>query len=187
MALFKWGAKTSNKKTEDKKKTDKTAAGTLKVAGGPKSVKKETKEIKEIKEAKKVETKEATEKKSMKDLYDKGAAVRGDKKEGGAAAAKRSGKHGNAYRVITRPLITEKAATLGADSKYAFVVGDQANKIEIAKAIDELYGIKPLSVNIIKVAGKKVRQGRTRGQRKNWKKAIVTLPKGKTINIYEGV
>jgi len=177
MALFKWGAKTPSKKTEDKK-TDKVKPGALKVAAKTRVAKKETREIKE-----------GADKKSMKDLYDGGAAAKSDKKEsaGGAAPAKKSGKHGNAYRVITRPLITEKAATLGADSKYAFVVGDRANKIEIAKAIDELYGIKPLSVNIINVSGKKVRQGRTQGQRKDWKKAIVTLPKGKTINIYEGV
>ncbi|OGF26369.1 50S ribosomal protein L23 [Candidatus Falkowbacteria bacterium RIFOXYB2_FULL_47_14] len=89
--------------------------------------------------------------------------------------------------MIIRPLITEKAANLGAVNKYAFVVSDRANKIEVEKAVNELYGIKPTSVNMLKVLGKKTRRGRVTGRRKNWKKAIVTLPKGKSINIYEGV
>ena len=62
-----------------------------------------------------------------------------------------------------------------------------SNKIEIAKAVEEIYGIKPTAVNVIKTDGKKVRRGKYTGTRKDWKKAMVTLPKGKTINIYEGV
>ncbi|MEA3449868.1 MAG: 50S ribosomal protein L23 [Patescibacteria group bacterium] len=89
--------------------------------------------------------------------------------------------------MLVRPLITEKAANLGSEDKYVFAVNKNANKIEIAKAINEVYGIKPIAVNIVRVGGKKVRHGRVQGRRKDWKKAIVTLPKGKTINIYEGV
>src|SRR3990167_3454723 len=62
-----------------------------------------------------------------------------------------------------------------------------ANKIEVAKAIKEIYGIKPIGVNIMNRLGKKARYGRVSGRRKDWKKAIITLPKGETMKIYEGV
>jgi large subunit ribosomal protein L23 len=86
-----------------------------------------------------------------------------------------------------KPLITEKAANVGAHNKYVFSVQKSTNKIEIGKAIHEIYGIKPEAVNIVNVTGKKVRYGRINGVRSDWKKAVVTLPAGKTINIYEGV
>ncbi len=92
-----------------------------------------------------------------------------------------------AYRVLVRPVVTEKASIVAAESKYIFEVSARANKIEIAKAIFELYGIKPVKVNIIKVKGKQVRSGQIVGRRKDRKKAIVTLPKGESINVYEGV
>jgi len=96
-------------------------------------------------------------------------------------------KYGNAYRVLVKPLITEKATGLGVENKYIFAVEKKSNKIEIAKAIDEIYGIKPVSVNVINMKGKKSRYGKITGKRKDWKKAIIELPKGKTIKIYEGV
>jgi large subunit ribosomal protein L23 len=96
-------------------------------------------------------------------------------------------KNGNAYKVLVKPLITEKATEIGAFNKYVFEVDKNANKIEIAKAINEVYGVKPLDINIIRMKGKKVRYGRTLGKKKDWKKAIVTLEEGKTIKIYEGV
>ena len=96
-------------------------------------------------------------------------------------------KRGNAYSVLIKPLVTEKAGFLGHENKYVFEVAVDTNKIEVAKAIEEVYAIKPVSVNIMNRDGKSVRRGRTMGRRKDWKKAIVELPKGKTINIYEGV
>lgn len=133
----------------------------------------------------KIEKKKAVPKKeSMRDLYatDTKAQVATGKKGKKAVRI-----YGNAHRVLVKPLVTEKAANLGSDDKYVFAVSRSANKIEIMKAIKEVYGIKPISVNIIKVRGKRVRYGRTFGQRKDWKKAIITLPSGKSINIYEGV
>src|SRR3989339_245051 len=100
---------------------------------------------------------------------------------------KKSKNYGNAYKVLIKPLITEKAASFGVNNKYIFEVSKDANKIEIVKAINEVYGVSPIKVNIVNKLGKKVRSGRIMGQRKNWKKAVITLPKGKTINIYEGV
>ena len=117
----------------------------------------------------------------MKDLYQNKevkSAGNSDKKET---------KAGNAYRVLVRPLITEKATHQGVENKYIFEVALKANKIEVAKAIKEVYGVKPLAVNIIRNLGKNVRYGRMTGKRKDWKKAIVTLSQGETIKVYEGV
>ncbi|MBA3047826.1 50S ribosomal protein L23 [Patescibacteria group bacterium] len=128
----------------------------------------------------------------MKDLYEEGQAekvrktAKTDKSEK-SDEKKKIKKYGNAYKVLVKPLITEKATNLGAENKYVFEVSTQANKIEIAKAINEVYGIKPVNVNIVKMKGKKIRSGKTLGRRKDWKKAIIQLPEGKTIKVYEGV
>ncbi len=114
----------------------------------------------------------------MKELYE------GDKAK---KQEKREKKYGNAYKILVKPLITEKGSVMNAEYKYIFEVAKIANKIEIAKAIIEVYGIKPVSVNIIKMQGKKTRYGKIAGKRKDWKKAIVTLPEGESIKLYEGV
>lgn len=124
-------------------------------------------------------TKTTTEKKSMKDLYEGGEK---------AVVAKQEVKTGGrAYAVLVKPMITEKASVLGALNKYVFMVNVEANKIDVAKAINEVYGIKPVSVNMIRSEGKTKRYGRYVGKRKDFKKAMVTLPAGKTIQVYEGV
>lgn len=132
--------------------------------------------------AKKEEIKE--EGKSMKDLYGEGETtaktVAGKKTE-------TKKKTGNAYRVLAKPLVTEKVTNLGVENKYVFAVNKNANKIEVAKAIFQVYGIKPVKINIINMMGKNTRYGRTQGKRKDWKKAVVTLPEGQTIKVYEGV
>lgn len=92
-----------------------------------------------------------------------------------------------AYKILVKPLITEKATHLNAANKYVFVVSDQANKINVAAAIKDIYGVKPTQVNLMNVSGKKVARGRIKGQRSDWRKAIVTLKKGETIKVYEGV
>ncbi len=92
-----------------------------------------------------------------------------------------------AYRVLIKPLITEKVTSLGKYNKYVFVIDKKANKIMVKKAIEQIYGLKPLSVNISYVKGKKVRYANKLGKRKNWKKAIITLAEGQEIKVYEGV
>lgn len=92
-----------------------------------------------------------------------------------------------AYRILVKPLITEKATNLVSLNKYAFKVAPKANKIEIKKAIKALYGFDPVSINIINERGKRVISGRTRGKKSNWKKAIITLKAGNKLEIYEGV
>jgi len=117
--------------------------------------------------------------KSTRELY--AAAEAGSKKK------KAIKKDSAAYKILKKPLVTEKATVLGSLNKYVFEVSNEANKIEIAKAIFQVYGVKPVNINIIKVGGKKVRYGRTLGKRKDWKKAIITLPEGESIKVYEGV
>jgi large subunit ribosomal protein L23 len=101
--------------------------------------------------------------------------------------AKKDKVFGNAYKVLVRPLATEKSTALVSQGKYFFEVSVDANKLEVAKSISEVYGVTPKSVNILNVEGKTVRRGRIKGKRKDWKKAVVTLKAGETINIYEGV
>ncbi len=117
---------------------------------------------------------------SMKDLYSA-------KTEAGSGKKEAVTKFDGAHRVLVRPLITEKAANFGTLNKYAFVVTGQSNKVEVAKAVQAVYGVKPVNVNIVCVKGKAVTRGRIKGRRSDMKKAIVTLKKGDTIQIYEGV
>ncbi len=93
----------------------------------------------------------------------------------------------NAYKMIEHPLITEKATDLANMNKYVFVVPVTANKPEVAKAITNIYGVKPTKINIIKKEGKKVRYGRKFGKRKGYKKAIATFAEGDKIEVDEGV
>ncbi|MEK9165457.1 MAG: 50S ribosomal protein L23 [Patescibacteria group bacterium] len=89
--------------------------------------------------------------------------------------------------VLIKPIVTEKSTDLSGQNKYVFLASSRANKNQIAAAIKAAYQIKPTQINIINNKGKKVKLGRIKGQRKNIKKAIVTLPKGKKIEVYEGV
>lgn len=123
--------------------------------------------------------KKEEEKKSMQDLY---AA------DGKPAVAAKSGKiNGRAYAVLVKPMVTEKASVMASLNKYVFMVSIDANKIDVAKAINEVYGVVPTQVNMIRSEGKTKRYGKYTGKRKDFKKAMVTLPAGKTIQVYEGV
>ncbi|MBU1036631.1 50S ribosomal protein L23 [Patescibacteria group bacterium] len=93
----------------------------------------------------------------------------------------------DAYRILSRPMITEKGTYLAGQNKYIFEVATNANKIEIKKAIKAVYGVEPIAINIINLPGKRVQYRRIRGRTKRRKKAIVTLPEGQTIEVYEGV
>lgn len=90
-------------------------------------------------------------------------------------------------RILVRPLVTEKAATLTSSGQYVFEVDLKANRHQVAAAVFAVYGIKPVKVGILNMRREPVRFGRGRGMRKAWKKAIVRLPKGKTISVHEGV
>ena len=87
--------------------------------------------------------------------------------------------------ILVRPLITERTTQLMAEGKYVFVVAKAANKIEIAKAVAEVFKVKVAKVNTVNVTGKKKRMGRTEGKRPDYKKAIVKLAPGETIEFFQ--
>lgn len=93
-----------------------------------------------------------------------------------------------AFKILVKPLVTEKSAVAQSkNNKYSFVVVKTASKDQIKKAVEEVYGVKPMSVNVAIIEGRRVRFGRSMGRRSDYKKAIITLPQGKTIDIHTGV
>ncbi len=92
-----------------------------------------------------------------------------------------------AQDIILKPIITEDSMERLPDGKYTFQVAKDANKVEIAKAIEELFDVKVAKVNTISVKGKQKRMGRYVGFRPDWKKAIVTLEGDKTIEFFDGM
>ena len=92
-----------------------------------------------------------------------------------------------AQDIILKPIITEDSMERLPDGKYTFKVAKDANKVEIAKAIEELFDVKVAKVNTISVKGKQKRMGRYVGFRPDWKKAIVTLEGEKTIEFFDGM
>jgi large subunit ribosomal protein L23 len=91
-----------------------------------------------------------------------------------------------AHDIIVRPVITEKSSRLMSQSKYTFEVLPKANKIEIRKAVEEVFKVKVSSVHTIKVRSKPKRMGRFAGRSRSWKKAIVTLLPGQRIEFFDG-
>lgn len=166
MALF--GAKKTT--TEDKEETVKTV--------------KTVKDVKlTVKKTAKIDEKNVSDG-SMKDLYSETASslTKADKSKSANLKISQINKH-----ILVRPLITEKATHLNEVNKYAFIVKLGANKILVAKEVAAVYNVKVASVNLIRMKGKKVSKGKIRGKRSDFKKAIVTLVKGQTIKLYEGV
>ena len=94
-----------------------------------------------------------------------------------------------AYDIVIKPIITEQSMEDTAFKKYVFQVAPDANKIEIAKAVGEIFGVKVEKVNTINMDGKKKRTGAYPvGRRASWKKAMVKLTAdSKTIEFFEGM
>ena len=94
-----------------------------------------------------------------------------------------------AYDIIKRPIITEQSMADTEMKRYTFEVAKSANKIEIAKAIEEIFGVKVAKVNTLNVMGKTKHMGaQPAGRRPNWKKAVVTLTAdSKSIELFEGM
>lgn len=97
--------------------------------------------------------------------------------------SKKEGYSGNAYRILRFPHITEKATLLSEGNQYVFKVYPDVNKIEVRKAIENLYGVKVISVKIINVPRRRRRLGRAMGWKGGYKKAVVGVEKGKKIEI----
>ena len=93
-----------------------------------------------------------------------------------------------AQDIIKRPIITEKSMDSLSMKRYTFEVSKSANKIQIKKAVEELFSVKVQKINTMNKIGKKKRQGVHVGNRPNWKKAIVTLTKdSKTIEFFDSM
>mgnify|MGYP004003941391 CR=1 FL=1 len=149
------------KKKEDKKEETKKPAAT------------KTADVKV--EPKKVETKKEETKKPVV------------KKETKKAAPSKTSHDSAAYKVLLRPVISEKATVGASQGKYVFEVSSKANKVSVKKAVQEIYNVEPIKANMINQIGKFVRRGKQTGRTKNTRKAIITLKKGESIKLYEGI
>lgn len=89
--------------------------------------------------------------------------------------------------VVIRPIVTEKSHAMMAEGKYTFRVATDATKGDIRRAVEILFKVPVTDVKTVNMKGKLRRQGRTQGYRPDWKKAIVTVQSGKTIEFFEGV
>jgi large subunit ribosomal protein L23 len=91
-------------------------------------------------------------------------------------------------QVVRRPLVTESGADLREQSnKYLFEVATAANKHEIKQAVEHYFGVKVLDVHTMNYRGKIKRLGRFQGKRADWKKAVVTLAEGDSIDLFDSV
>ncbi len=87
-------------------------------------------------------------------------------------------------QVILRPIVSERSYDLIGDNRYTFEVAKQANKIEISQAVESIFGVTVLKVNTMSVKGKPKRVRYAKGYSRSWKKAIVTLAEGETIEAF---
>lgn len=159
--------KAESKVSDTQVKAAKPEKKPVRPVGGSEPVKIEPVEVKKVDQ--KVKPSKKTEVKTEKD----------DKKKDFSYAP--------ASRIILRPIISEKSTNLADGGKYVFEVSRKTNKVEIKKAVMSIYGVEPASVNMVSLKGKRKSFGRIQGRRKDWKKAIVTLKPGETIEVYEGV
>ena len=87
-------------------------------------------------------------------------------------------------QVILRPIISERSYDLVNDNRYTFEVAKQANKIEIGQAVESIFDVRVLKVNTLNVTGKPKRVRYAKGYSRSWKKAIVTIAEGDTIEAF---
>jgi large subunit ribosomal protein L23 len=87
--------------------------------------------------------------------------------------------------ILIKPIVTEKSTALMEERKYTFRVPLFATKIQIRQAVEQIFKVKVQAVNTMRYEGKMKRLGRTQGRRSDWKKAVVTLKPGETIELFE--
>ncbi|MFP4113764.1 MAG: 50S ribosomal protein L23 [Spirochaetota bacterium] len=92
----------------------------------------------------------------------------------------------DADQVIIEPLLTEKTNRMREEHMYAFRVDPRANKLQVKSAIETLFNVHPTDCRVVNVKGKPKRLRYRKGYTSGWKKAIVTLPPGESIGIFEG-
>jgi large subunit ribosomal protein L23 len=88
--------------------------------------------------------------------------------------------------ILIAPVVSEKSYSLIEDNKYSFRVHPNAHKTQIRQAVEQLFEVHVVSVNVSKVKSKPKRRGMVQGRRPGWKKAIVQVREGETIEIFEG-
>jgi len=93
----------------------------------------------------------------------------------------------NAYDIVKRPIITEKSNVLKEKcNQFSFEVSRDANRIQIKKAIEEIFSVNVIGVRTSRAKGKIKRRGRIEGKRRDWKKAVVSIASGERIEFFEG-
>jgi large subunit ribosomal protein L23 len=92
----------------------------------------------------------------------------------------------NSADVLIAPVVSEKSYAGLADRQYTFKVHQDAHKTQVRQAVEQLFGVKVKAVRIVKVAAKPKRRGLHKGIRPGWKKAVVQLHEGQSIEIFEG-
>jgi large subunit ribosomal protein L23 len=92
----------------------------------------------------------------------------------------------DARTVIIRPVVSEKSYALIAEGKYTFRVDYRAHKTQVARAVEEIFGVDVAAVRTSKVPSKPKRRGLSQGRTRSWKKAIVQLAPGERIELFEG-
>lgn len=92
----------------------------------------------------------------------------------------------DARTIVIRPVISEKSYALIAEGKYTFRVHERAHKTQIAQAVEEIFDVQVASVRTARVQSKPKRRGLHRGRTRSWKKAVVQLPSGQRIELFEG-
>jgi large subunit ribosomal protein L23 len=94
----------------------------------------------------------------------------------------------DARQIIIEPIVTEKSTQAREHrNAYSFKVKPTATKLQIARAVEEIFNVTVITVHTIRMEGKLKRMGRFAGRRSSWKKAVVTLKKGDTVDFFEGV
>ena len=88
------------------------------------------------------------------------------------------------FEVIRRPIVTEKSTNLAEAGKYVFDVATDANKAQVKEAVQVVFGVGVTQVNVLRVRGKRKRFGRKPTAQRSWKKAVVTLKEGDTIDLF---
>ena len=89
-------------------------------------------------------------------------------------------------QILIRPVVSEKSYNQIAENRYTFRVHSDAHKTQVRQAVEELFDVKVTSVNIVQMPAKPKRRGMIKGTKPGWKKAIVELKAGDTIEIFEG-
>lgn len=148
---------------------------------------------KDAKAAPKPKGADAAEKKAFAAVPSGKEAVKADapKKEAAKKEAKtttapavKAAVNGPANSIIVRPIVTEKSSRIASARQYVFEVKVGATKVDVRNAVHQLYGIRPTGVSMMNMRGKIVRYGRTWGKTNNRRKAMVTLPEGKSIDVF---